>query len=142
MKLRSGKTTGSDETKIDVEIAQAKDILIKKIKDCMDAIALISAENTPLRIEICHNVFKIVSENLDFIITPEFNPSPKFITVVYNKTYELADNIYPSLDKYIAENKPMHSKLLYNKADEAYFLLLKVREDIEKHLPGLKPKVE
>lgn len=144
MKLRSGKTTGSTETTpattLDVELAEAKAVLIKKIQDCLASLALVSAENTPHRIQVCYNVFRIISDNLEFISTTEFSPSPKFITVVYDKTYELADELFPSLEKYITENRPTNGEMLYKIADETYFLILKVRQDIEKHRPELKPK--
>ncbi len=156
MKLRSGKTIGSTDTIPNsimllftiskpsnvpaAQAAQATQVLVKKIKDCLTSLDLVTSENIPKRIQICHDVFRLISNNLEFIVTPEFSPSPKFITVVYKKTYELANEIFPSIEAYIAKNRPMASKIYYKMAEETYFLLLKVRQDIEKHRPELKPK--
>lgn len=151
MKLRSGKTTGSDkplkentidfETKTtDVELEKAAQVLVKKIKDCLTSLELVHSENTPKRIQICHEVFSLISNNLEFIVTSDFSPSPKFITTVYKKTYEIANAIFPSIETYIAKNRPMAGRLYHKMAQETYFLLVKVRQDIEKHRPELKPK--
>lgn len=145
MKLRNGKTTGSDnwellKEKAYLESKQKKDALVQKIKEGLAAGELVPAENIPERIQSVHNVFTVISDNIDYLVSFDFSFSSKFTTAVYNKTYEIANAIFPSIDTYIAENRIVDNRLYYKMAQETYFLLLKVRQDIEKHCPELKPK--
>jgi hypothetical protein len=134
MKLRSGKTIGSTET------SPKTVALVNKFKSLLIEIDRVPKTHVPGRIRVCYDIISLFSNNLEFIVTPEFSTSPKFIKVIYNKTYELEDDVYHSLDRYITDNQLRRVKSLDKMADELYFLLLKVRQDIEKHLPELKPK--
>jgi hypothetical protein len=128
MKLRSGKIT--NPTTLDALIAQ--------FKAYFAALESTPAGNFPDRVHICYDVYMLISKKLHIIDSPEFHPSMKFLTAVYNKTFDLESHLYSTLEEYIAEQQPCGSRFLYKKADELYDLLVTVRRDIKARHPEMK----
>jgi hypothetical protein len=127
MKLRSGKIT--NPTTLDALIAQ--------FKAYFATLESTPTGNFPDRVHICYDVYTLISKKLHIIDSPEFYPSMKFLTAVYNKTFDLESQLYNTLEEYIAE-QPCGSRFLYKKADELYDLLVTVRQDIKARHPELK----
>ena len=124
MKLRSGKIT--NPTTLDALTAQ--------FKAYFAALENTPKGNFPDRVHICYDVYTLISKKLHIIDSPEFYPSMKFLTAVYNKTFDLENQLYSTL----AEQQPCGSRFLHKKADELYDLLVTVRQDIKARHPELK----
>jgi hypothetical protein len=127
MKLRSGKIINPTTL----------DALTAKFKAYFAALESTPKGNFPDRVHICYDVYNLISEKLHIIDSPEFYPSMKFLTAVYNKTFDLESQLYSTLEEYISE-QPYGSRFLYKKTDELYDLLMKVRQDIKARHPEMK----
>ncbi len=130
MKLRSGKITNSDKP----------ETLVAQFKAHFAKFEATPKEDFPERAQLCYDIFTLVSDKLHLIDSPEFSPSTKFITAVYNKTYDMdSEHLYNSLEYYISEQEPREVRALFKKTQELQRLLMKVREDIQTLHPELKP---
>jgi hypothetical protein len=130
MKLRSGKTTYSD----------TPDTLIARFKAHFAKFETTPKENFPERVQLCYDIFALISDKLHLIDSPEFSPSTKFITAVYNKTYDMDyEHLYNALEDYISDHEPRGVRALCKKTNELQILIMKVREDIQTLHPELKP---
>jgi hypothetical protein len=127
MKLRSGKITNPTTL----------DALTGQFKAYFAALESTPKGNFPDRVQICYEVYNLISKKLHIIDSPEFYPSMKFLTAVYNKTFDLESELYSTLEEYIYEQQ-CGSRFLYKKADELYDLLVTVRRDIKARHPELK----
>jgi hypothetical protein len=131
MKLRSGKIINTTTTTtLEPLIAQFKELFMK--------FEATDKENFPERIHVCYDIYTLISNKLDVIDSPEFGPSLKFLKSAYIKTFDLGEELYIALDKYISEQQPYETRFLYRMADEMYDLLMKVRKDVETFHPELK----
>jgi hypothetical protein len=130
MQLRNGKTISSDK----------KDFLVGAIQSRLKLIGQVPEDETPIRIAGAHEIFSIILNNIDYIMTDEFSPEQKFVQTVYNKTFEMADQAYDSSDLYITEKKPRNIRTIRRQVEEFCSLLSQVQTAIDdRRRASIKP---
>jgi hypothetical protein len=130
MQLRNGKTISSDK----------KDSLVGAIQSRLKLIGQVSMNETPSRIAAAHEIFSIILDNIDYIMTDEFSPEQKFVQTVYNKTFEMADEAYYSSQAYIETKKPRNSRVIRREVEEFCCLLSQVQAAIDdRRRASIKP---
>ena len=128
MQLRNGKIISATKSKL-VEMIKSKLINMEKVPSV----------DVPSRISAAHDIYRAIFENIDYILSPEFDASDKFITTVYNKTFILGDDAYFLSQTYIETKKPRNSRAIRQEVDEFCHLLTDTRNIIEASRPHIRP---
>jgi hypothetical protein len=128
MQLRNGKTISSVK----------KDTLVGAIQSRLKFIEQVPMDETPSRIAGAKEIFGIILNNIDYIMTDEFSPEQKFVQTVYNKTFEMANEAYYSSELYITEKKPRNSRTIRRQVEEFCGLLSQVQTAIKDRRPDIK----
>ena len=128
MQLRNGKIINATKSKLVCSI-KSKLINMEKVP-CADV---------PSRISAAHDIYLSIFDNIDYILSPEFDATDKFITTVYNKTFILGDDAYFLSQTYIETKKPRNSRAIRQEVDNFCHLLTDTRNLIETKRPHIRP---
>ena len=128
MQLRNGKITNGDK----------KDTLVGAIKCRLNLVGRVPAGKTLIRIAAAQRLFSLILDNIDYIMSDEFQPNEKFVQTVYNKTFEMVDDAYVSAENYISENKRRNGHTIRRQVVEFCSLLYKVQTIIKTNRPQIR----
>jgi hypothetical protein len=128
MQLRNGKITNANK----------KDTLVGEIKKRQNMVDRVSAGETPSRVAAIKEVFNIILDNIQYIMSDEFQPNGKFVQAVYNKTFIMANDANFSVENYICLNKPRNKHVIRRQMDDFLRLLDQVKCVIKINRPQIR----
>ena len=128
MQLRNGKIISATKSK-----------LVGSIKSKLINMEKVPPADVPSRISAAHDIYRAIFENIDYILSPEFDATDKFITTVYNKTFILGDDAYFLSQTYIETKKPRNSRAIRQEVDDFCHLLTETRTAIETSRQHIRP---
>ncbi len=140
MQLRNGKVIKSEE---DINTSK-KEKVIAEIKSNLEATENVPMGDMPGRIRGVRSTFMCIFNNIDFLMSPEFDEPEKsemFITTVYKKIFTLRREVEWSVTEYMSRHKDVKYRDIYRVADELTEVLDEVQNFIEMRRPDFKTRM-